>query len=269
MVIGNAEAGGSPWSTLRRRRSAQTGHWPIADLGRFRIGSLSTTIKTGCWIKRICTLKLSRQIGITTSARPLRVAYCVPLTDPSNDILTKIFDECYSRWGGRYTLIVPCINNGIDPAYLTWLRCFDPDIIYTYLPLPQDMHENMDKIMPQAIITHRHLDDGRPNYWPHLNLMGLSSFSGLPALKMTVGNLTPRITSVIDAYPFWEGDGFVTDSFGVRSSSAGRTMVWPIDLQIRDFVGSLAILPPNAPSSLNHMQKADREVSENPNFCVL
>jgi hypothetical protein len=38
-------------------------------------------------------------------------------------------------------------------------------------------------------------------------------------------------------------------------------MAWPIDTQVRDYVGSLALVPPEAPENRWHMPKAERELT--------
>jgi len=31
--------------------------------------------------------------------------------------------------GGRFSLIVPCLNGRIAPSYWPWLEAYDPDIV--------------------------------------------------------------------------------------------------------------------------------------------
>jgi hypothetical protein len=118
-------------------------------------------------------VKLSRQIGITTRARPVRVCYFVPASDASSEILTNVFTESYSRWGGRYTLVVPITEGRIDEAYFTWLRWFDPDILYSYCPLSDELYSHIDRlVMPRSLTVHRDTGSGSPNYRPHLERPG-------------------------------------------------------------------------------------------------
>jgi hypothetical protein len=69
------------------------------------------------------------------TARPLRVAYLIDLTITNGQLLDAIFAECYGRWGGRRTLIVPATADGIDLQYERWLYFYDADIIYSYVHL--------------------------------------------------------------------------------------------------------------------------------------
>ena len=71
--------------------------------------------------------------------RPIRVAYLVDEGEHANKILDAVFAECYWRWGGRYSLVVPCEEGKPRHAYMPWLEAYDPDIVYVY----SDIHEAM------------------------------------------------------------------------------------------------------------------------------
>ena len=75
---------------------------------------------------------------ITATARPLRVAYLIDRDECGGHVLAAIFRECYGRWGGRRTLIVPAKPEGIDEQYVDWLWHYDPDIIYSFVALSED-----------------------------------------------------------------------------------------------------------------------------------
>jgi hypothetical protein len=53
----------------------------------------------------------------------------------ANLALDGVFADCYDRWGGRFSLIAPCLNGRIAPTYWSWLEAYDPDIVYSYVPL--------------------------------------------------------------------------------------------------------------------------------------
>jgi hypothetical protein len=67
--------------------------------------------------------------------RPLRVAFLVEEDEHASLTLDGIFADCYARWGGRFSLIVPCFQGRITPSYWPWLEAYDPDIVYSYVPL--------------------------------------------------------------------------------------------------------------------------------------
>jgi hypothetical protein len=60
------------------------------------------------------------------------------------------------RWGGRFSLIVPCVSRKILPAYWPWLDKFGPDIVYSYVPLSDhDVLEGHERLAPSAYMSHR------------------------------------------------------------------------------------------------------------------
>jgi hypothetical protein len=79
--------------------------------------------------------------------RPLRVAFLVEEDEHASLTLDGIFADCYARWGGRFSLIVPCFQGRITPSYWPWLEAYDPDIVYSYVPLTRtgvlEVHERL------------------------------------------------------------------------------------------------------------------------------
>jgi hypothetical protein len=67
--------------------------------------------------------------------RPFRVAFLIEDGEYANLALDGIFADSYNRWGGRFSLIAPCINGRIAPNYWPWLEAYDPDIVYSHVPL--------------------------------------------------------------------------------------------------------------------------------------
>jgi hypothetical protein len=207
--------------------------------------------------------RLNRQIAVTARGQPMRVCYMLADDGDASEILTQIFAECYARWGGMYTLIIPVIAGEIDHRYLAWLCWFDPDIVYSYCDLTEELVTRVDRLCMPAI-GQRHDDvesGGRKPLWPLLKIDPVLSLSVLPALRVSRGNLSSRPALILDAYPAWDGDGFVADSFGIRRSSPGGTMVWPMDAQVRDYVAPLALTPSNAPPNRWNYPKAENEVT--------
>ena len=77
--------------------------------------------------------------------RPVRVAYLVEETEHWQTILDAIAATSFAQWGGRFTLIIPCENGGIRPAYLPWLKAYDADVIYSYVDLSDAAIERFTK----------------------------------------------------------------------------------------------------------------------------
>ena len=78
---------------------------------------------------------MPRELKGWARPRPLRVAFLIEDGEHSSLALDGIFADCYSRWGGRFSLIAPCVNGRIAPSYWPWLEAYDPDIVYSYVPL--------------------------------------------------------------------------------------------------------------------------------------
>jgi hypothetical protein len=65
-----------------------------------------------------------------TRSRPARIAFLIEEDDHSASALDGIFADCCGRWGGRFSLIVPCEDRKISSGYWPWLERFGPDIVY-------------------------------------------------------------------------------------------------------------------------------------------
>ena len=90
---------------------------------------------------------MSRELNGWARPRPLRVAFLIEDGEHASLALDGVFADCYSRWGGRFSLIAPCLNGHIAPSYWPWLEAYDPDIVYSYVPLSRadvlDVHERL------------------------------------------------------------------------------------------------------------------------------
>src|SRR5579862_3597182 len=94
-----------------------------------------------------------KSISVNTKSRPVRIAYLLEDNSSSAMSLDQIFRSAYSRWGGRYTLIVPLINSEIfSNEYWEWLNEFDPDVIYALSPVNKtDLNKINRKLCPLFI----------------------------------------------------------------------------------------------------------------------
>jgi hypothetical protein len=87
--------------------------------------------------------------------RPLRVAFLIEDGEHASLALDGVFADCYNRWGGRFSLIVPCHNGRIVPSYWPWLEAYDPDIVYSYLSLSRaDVLEVHERLSPAQYASH-------------------------------------------------------------------------------------------------------------------
>ena len=165
--------------------------------------------------------------------RPLRVAFFLEDGEHAALTLDGIFADCYNRWGGRFSLIVPCLNGRITESYWPWLEAYDPDVIYSYVPLSRaDILEIHERISPAKYCFH---DLGRE---PRLDLYGFKpSYRFLPLSSLsTIFKLARHSTAVasgvpiniIDCWPTEKPSRVLLDNFGTYCASRGSS-VYPPD----------------------------------------
>lgn len=116
-----------------------------------------------------------------TRARPVRVAFLVEENENWKEMLHAIFSNCYSRWGGRFNIIVPCKDGRPDPSFIPWLDAYDPDIIYSYVQLDSNMMLGIqERYDPARLEMHQfYRERDRVNIKPNESICGLSSLSTL------------------------------------------------------------------------------------------
>ena len=167
-----------------------------------------------------------------TATKPIRVAFLVDPSEHSALVLDGIFADCYSQWGGRFSLIVPCMNGSVCEQYWSWLESFDPDIVYSYVNLSaKDVLEIHERLAP-AEYMYRSL--GEPlrldvyGFKPSLKFAPLSSLSTV----FRLGRHSPRSAGpklkVIDSWPTERPSRFFADNFGTYQRSTG-TGIYPND----------------------------------------
>lgn len=170
-------------------------------------------------------------LSARVTARPVRIAYLIEIEQSPGELLDAIFDEAYSRWGGRRTLIVPSAKTGIDSRYEQWLKLYDPDIIYSYVALDdgavQDINE---KFCPAYLVPHRdrHLRSGDPpDYRPSLPFQALSSLSVVPAMIGRNWGPFERVSylRILDKFFDRSESPFLRENFGFISSSYHNSLV--------------------------------------------
>src|SRR5579872_1835251 len=144
---------------------------------------------------------MSLELKGWSQPRPLRVAFLIEDGEHAALALDGIFADCYNRWGGRFSLIAPCINGRIAPAYWPWLEAYDPDIVYSYVPLSRgDVLEIHERLAPSEYKYHEFHGEPRLDvfgFTPSYDFSPLSSLSvifklarfspsvgGLPSIKI-------------------------------------------------------------------------------------
>ncbi|NKB55964.1 MAG: hypothetical protein GKS00_06480 [Alphaproteobacteria bacterium] len=174
--------------------------------------------------------------------RPIRVAYLVEDGEHADVLLDALFAECNTRWGGRYSLIIPCEQGKPCPAYLPWLEIYDPDIIYAYIDLDEaavaELHERFG---PSYVIKHEPHDDGERDaryFRPEIPIECLSSLSVAPYYARSFPASAPQPMLVVDYLPPQPSDRFVDDNFGTPYLGFGS---WPLPEQMSDSIKALSL----------------------------
>lgn len=200
---------------------------------------------------------LKHPVMISQVPLPLQVCYIVPIDAPA-PMLTAIFEECHGRWGGRDSLLMPMLPDGtIDECYWSWARVLDPDVVYSYIALDVPLLERIDHdLMPGVIITHPHVvdpGDFRPRH-DH-EATGLPTLSLLPMIANTDRLGPPRPYTLLSAFPAWDREPFITDTFGLNPYGPG----WVQAETVRKYVKTLAL---GSQTAAQRGHVADTEVAD-------
>ena len=175
---------------------------------------------------------MSRELKGWARSRPLRVAFLLEDGEHADLALDGIFADCYDRWGGRFSLIVPCLNGRIATSYWPWLEAYDPDIVYSYVPLVKaDVLEVHERLSPSQFMFHKL---GRE---PRLDVFGFKpsyEFSPLSSLStiFKLARYSPRSddgapVKIIDSRYTEKPTRFLTDNLGTFHHSRGTGMYPP------------------------------------------
>lgn len=172
--------------------------------------------------------EVAAELAGWTKSRPARVAFLIEPSEHIELALDGIFADCYSRWGGRFSLIVPCMNGQIVADYWPWLESFDPDIVYSYADLPDDaVLEIHERLAPADYLLHRLGKEPRLDLFgfkPHYHFAALSSLSTV----FRLGRHSPLIDGprikVVDCWHTDRPTRFLTDNLGTYHTSAGGGM---------------------------------------------
>lgn len=180
----------------------------------------------------------------TVRARPIRVAYLVEDGENIHDTLDAVFADAMSRWGGRFNLVCPCEAGYLRPAYLPWLKLYDPDIIYSYVDLSADHLKSLHELVgPSDIQSVGHPDDsfgGKRDFriaGPR-KLTCLSSLSTALPYARAFPPSAPQPIRLVDYLPAHPHDRFIDDNFGSHTASFSS---WPLPEQLADAIKPISL----------------------------
>ena len=180
---------------------------------------------------------MARELLGWTRPRPIRIAFLVSEGQHSSLILDGIFADCYGRWGGRFSLIVPCQDNRIVPGYWPWLEKYGPDIVYSYVQLSDaDILEVHERLAPSEYKYHR-VHRGPPRldvfgFKPSYDFAPLSSLALI--FRLARYSAAARVGASVKIIDRWHGEApsrLLTDNFGTYYNSRGGS-IFPHDAQV-------------------------------------
>ena len=158
--------------------------------------------------------------------RPDRTITLIEDDEHASLALDGLFADCYNRWGGRFSLIVPCLDGRISENYWPWLEAYDPDIVYSYVPLSRDdILEVYERLSPAQYSFHELDHEPRLDMFgfkPSYKFTPLSSLSTVFKLaRYSPATGTGAPVNIIDSWHTEKTSRFLTDNFGTYHASQG------------------------------------------------
>lgn len=173
-----------------------------------------------------------------TRPRPIRIAFLVEQRDEWKATIDAVIANCYGRWGGRFSLLVPYVEGQIVTGFDAWLERYDPDIIYSYVALTSEQQAKIrERFSPSFLIFHRlHDRAARDAFHPRLPVAALGSLAITVAASQGGQMFGPNPIRILDRHPGVPASQFVQDNFGFYGSSHD---LWPIAADMQPFVQPL------------------------------
>lgn len=177
-------------------------------------------------------------------ARPIRVAFLAANSDHAHLVLDAIFADSFGRWGGRYSLICPCESGFPRASYISWLRSYDPDILYSYIDISDENLRRLRELLgPAYFLRHREDTPADPT---QRDFRVAQPIGSLGSLSVTLQYA--RAFPASAPQPMWivdylggrgDPDRFIDDNFGTHWRSYYR---WPIHESMADVTKSLTVV---------------------------
>lgn len=189
---------------------------------------------------------------IRATPRALRVAYVLEDGIDAHSWLDAIFADCFSRDGGRQSLIVPLINGQISERFKAWLRLLDPDFVVLLTYDNGSLVEELAALLSDTTLLEQQRNRNQLETHPRVGIerpSGLTALSWLPFLKTVSGFQHTPPTHILDSYLAWADDGLIKDNFGTLSGSVNS---FPVHQQIG--MRGLVLTPENPPANRWHHQ---------------
>lgn len=92
-------------------------------------------------------------LTVTTTTRPKRIAFFVHEERFTNEEINGIISFNCQHWGGRFNPIIPTSGSELKPDWWHMLVAVDPDVIYSFVGLSDDLVDRINRhILPASII---------------------------------------------------------------------------------------------------------------------
>lgn len=152
--------------------------------------------------------------------RPKRVAFLIDPNNCSPEKLDAIIEFNIENYGGRYNPIIPVQDNKIKNNYWQLLKISDPDIVYSYVKLDNQLIDKIDKeISPYYFLYHRKIDDmANDNYTWHVDIDDLIKTMDVFSAMIKQKCADPFENNTILSFETFENkniDRFISRNFGV------------------------------------------------------
>src|ERR1700733_9354746 len=86
----------------------------------------------------------SDHVSVHSRPRPIRIAFLIDVDDCSEELRNEILRFNVRIWGGRLNPIIPVVRGTIPPGYWNLLFIYDPDIVYSYVTLSDELIKKID-----------------------------------------------------------------------------------------------------------------------------
>jgi hypothetical protein len=174
----------------------------------------------------------------------MRLAFLIDENEHWAAMLDAIFAECYTRWGGRFSLLIPCERGEIRPAYIPWLKAYDPDIIYSYVDLTKEqIAEIHERFCPAFLTRHdfvREENRDARTFRPRLPVEPLSALSIVAQAAKSSPMFAAQPARLLDVQYGVEPSRFLQENFGCYQQSG---LGWPPPRDLDDLVSTLTFVP--------------------------
>ena len=183
---------------------------------------------------------------VRAAHRPIRVGYLLEDGPDAHAWLDAIFADCFGRDGGRQSLIVPVAAGAMSKRYQDWLRILDPDIVIALTFHSEALSAGLVELLADTTILQRKPKRDEPEKHPRvgINDAALTALSWLPFMKPRSSAFQVAPELILDRYPAWEDDGFISDNLGTPYGSLNP---FPVHEQIA--MRGLMLTPRDAPEN--------------------